>query len=155
MSKPSKRKLSLLLTLLLLFNLLTVSGPVVGKETAVQASTLDTSVEERVDGEVEPSLNWLYIVSHAKNTCDKDSYELLSVPDLDNAPPLLPAAFYGNVVDQAGNPVAEGTIQAVVDGVIRGEISFTGGEFGISAGMRLLVYSNRRLGSNLINFYVN
>jgi len=86
---------------------------------------------------------------------DDDYWGVMEMPDLTVSPPPLPAAFYGDVVDAEGNTIEEGTIEAVVDGIVRGRITFTGGQFGLSEGARLVVQSMTNLGSKKINFYVN
>jgi hypothetical protein len=48
--------------------------------------------------------------------------------------PALPAAFTGTVKDKAGNPIASGKIEVIIDGVVRAGKSFTNGEFGLSLG---------------------
>ncbi len=86
---------------------------------------------------------------------DDDYWGVMEMPDLTVSPPPLPAAFYGDVVDAEGNTIEEGTIEAVVDGIVRGRITFNDGRFGLSEGARLVVQSMTNLGSKKITFYVN
>lgn len=75
--------------------------------------------------------------------------------DVEDAPPLLPAAFCGTVVDQNGNAIDAGTIEAVIDGIVRARMDFTDGEFGLSYGARLIVQSLSSDNIQNITFLVN
>ncbi|MDD3270015.1 MAG: hypothetical protein PHX14_11895, partial [Syntrophomonadaceae bacterium] len=72
-----------------------------------------------------------------------------------SAIPEIPAAFAGKVVDPQGTVIDSATIQAVVDGVVRGEIQFSNGQFGLSPETLLIVQSLYDLNRKSISFLVN
>lgn len=74
---------------------------------------------------------------------------------LEDSPPPLPAAFYGTVVDTDGMPIESGTIEAVIDGVVRGSLKFTDGQFGLSYGARLMVQSLSQADIQNITFLID
>lgn len=84
------------------------------------------------------------------------NYSYMStLEDSENTPPPLPAAFWGDVKDADGNAIEEGMIEAVIEGIVRGRIHFTNGQFGISDRAKLIVQSMSGAGVQEITFLVN
>ncbi|MFA7148625.1 MAG: CFI-box-CTERM domain-containing protein, partial [Syntrophomonadaceae bacterium] len=79
----------------------------------------------------------------------------MSFSNVNDGVPALPAAFTGNVMDKAGNPISEGKIEVVIDGVVRASKAFTDGQFGLSLGERLIVEKMYYANAGEITFVVN
>ncbi len=70
--------------------------------------------------------------------------------------PELPAAFFGSVYyENSGLPVQEGTIEVIIDGQVRAAMEFTGGQYGLSLGERLLLKQEYLEQGHSIRFMMN
>ncbi|MDF9406774.1 chitobiase/beta-hexosaminidase C-terminal domain-containing protein [Pelotomaculum isophthalicicum JI] len=71
--------------------------------------------------------------------------------------PPLPAAYYGSVTYDDGNPVQTGTIEAVIDGAICGQTSISNGFYGSpnTGEQKLVVQYPENIPGKIVCFMVN
>ncbi len=68
--------------------------------------------------------------------------------------PIMPALYYGSVIDISGQAVSAGVVQAYIDGENHGELTFTNGFYGNEDGNKLVVQGSQNIVGKTVAFKV-